>query len=228
MHATLADCVHRHYGCAAVIVGGAPSRLTEISACPSDAIRFSVNEHGLLAYGTCDYTVAQDPIADSLKGRGPQLISTRRSSADILAFETRCANSAILACFAAWIMGCAPIVVIGVECYAGRAYAHDPFAPSAGFRMKPEKHLERWRILLNLAPGAMVRPVGGPLTEIWPKYEPDQQLLFIAPEDLARAAARGERVRFRRPHEGFERGAIAEVSKPEALRFIGARAAERC
>lgn len=226
MRAVIGDCVHRHFGRAAVIVGGAPSRLNEIEACPQDTVWFSVNDHGLRARGICDYIAALDPIAEELKGRGAPVLSTRRS-ADVLAFELRCANSGIFAAWCAWVMGCAPIVPIGIECYTGGTYAHDLRAESAGRRFTLEQHLDRWAMLGRIAPGVMVRPVGGPLLRMFPRYDPAEPAAPIADAETLRRAAIGETLRFTRRHEEFAKGEVERFSKTEARRLIAARAAER-
>ena len=93
MRAVIGDYAHRHLGRTAVVVGGAPSRLTEIEYCPADAVWFSANQHGLLARGRCDYIVSSDDIGETLKGRGAPVISRRRY-ADVQVFELRLPNSA--------------------------------------------------------------------------------------------------------------------------------------
>lgn len=230
MPAAIGDFVHRHAGRAAVVVGGAPSRLNEIAACPADAVWFSVNAHGLLARAHlnlgCDYIAALDPIAGELKGRGAPVLSTQRS-ADVLVFEMRCANSAIFAAWCAWVMGCAPIVVIGVECYAGKTYAHDPEAESAGRRFTVEQHLERWRLLARIAPGLMLRPVGGPLLQVFPRYDAAEACTAIADADVLRSASAGETLRFTRRYEGFAKGDVERFPKDQAQRLIAAKAAVR-
>jgi hypothetical protein len=226
MRAVIGDLVHRHVGHPAVIVGGAPSRLNEIAACPEGAVWFSVNDHGLRARATCDYICALDPIAEELKGRGAPVLSTQRS-ADVRAFEMRCANSAIFAAWCAWVMGCAPIVVIGVECYAGKTYAHDPDAESAGRLFTVAQHLDRWQMLTRIAPGLMLRPVGGPLLQIFPRHQPSENAAPSADLAIVRAAAAGVRLQMRFRYEGYKQGERVELSEAEARRFIAARAAAR-
>lgn len=226
MRRTIGELAHAHAGRAGVVIGGAPSRLTEIAACPADALYVSVNAHGLMARA-CDYVCAKDAIGETLKGRGAPVISGK-PFADILVFERRLGDSAQLACFALWVMGCAPIIVIGVECYQGATYAHDPRAVSSGQSLTLAQHLTRWRALLNLAPGAMVRPVGGPLTAIFPRYDAREAPLPIADRDAVRAAAGGVRLKFTRPHAGYARDQVAEFSKSEARRLIAENAAVRC
>ena len=227
MRATLADCAHRHAGRTAVIVGGAPSRLNEIALCPEDAAWFSVNEHGLLARpGGIDYIAALDKKNEVLKGRGAPVISIRRF-ADILVFEKRLPNSAALAAFAAWAMGCAPIVLIGVECYAGATYAHAPDAESSGHHITPAQHLARWKLLERIAPGAMIRPAGGPLLELWPRYDANEPCTPLADLATIRAATEGATVRFVRRHGEFAAGQVAQVAKEEARRLFAERKAVR-
>lgn len=230
MRAVIGDYVRRHLGRSAVIVGGAPSRLNEIEACPQDAVWFSVNEHGLRARAHCspgcDYIAALDPIAEELKGRGAPVLSTRRS-ADVIAFELRCANSGIFAAWCAWVMGCAPIVPIGIECYTGGTYAHDVHAESAGRRFTLEQHLDRWAMLRRIASDIQVRAVGGPLLRIFPPYDPKEPAAAIADAETLRAASAGETLRFTRRHGQFAKDAVEQFSKTEARRLIAARAVVR-
>ncbi|MCK9468483.1 MAG: hypothetical protein M0Q49_03605 [Porticoccaceae bacterium] len=65
-------------------------------------------------------------------------------------------------------MGCAPIIVIGMDCYTGATYFHNPAARSSGEWLPLDGHLDKWRRLIELAPDADVRAPGGPLAALFP------------------------------------------------------------
>lgn len=167
---TVRELVHAHIGRAAVVMGGGPSLAKDIDRCPIGALYLSANDHGakLLAERfdrRCDFLVALDDIRDRLvPWRAP--IVGRYFWADyrILKFRLRngLQNSAMAAAWLARLMGCAPIIIAGVDCYDGGAYWHAPKAESNGFTSTPKQHKASWREFVGLYP-AMYRVFGGAL-----------------------------------------------------------------
>lgn len=188
-------------------MGGAASLPEEVSRAPADAVCLSVNQHGCLLK-RCDYIVACDDKPGArfagpngkvdLKSFGAPIISPRISMATYRIFERPLPNnSGIIAAWVAWLMGCAPVLLAGFDCYTGRAtYWHSPKADSAGRGQVLARHLDKWRKLIAAAPEAVLRSMGGPLTTIFPAYRPDEVYTPTWPpvEDL-RARVYGKRVR---------------------------------
>jgi hypothetical protein len=164
----LNELAGHHRGRIAVVIGGAPSRLTEIAQCPEDAVFLSANDHGC-KQRRCDYIASLENFEALFRPYGVPIIS-RRPWADFVVQEKRLPNSAALGAWAAWVMGCAPIIIIGVECYQGGTYADDSTAKSAGRDRPLAWHLEIWSRLKTVAPGGDFCTVGGPLLTIFPRW----------------------------------------------------------
>ena len=145
------ELVHRHLDRAAVIIGGAPSRLTDILDCPKDAIFISANDHGCRQQ-VCNYICACEDLGERLISWKIPVISGL-PIADYRVFDLPLPNSAALGAWAAWIMGCVPIVIVGVECYQGGTYPHDLKVRTSGHSLNLQEHLHRWSRLGQLAPG---------------------------------------------------------------------------
>jgi hypothetical protein len=161
----------RHRGRVAVVIGGAPSRLTEIAQCPEDAVYLSAKDHGC-KQRRCDYIASLENVEARLRPYGVPIIS-RRPWADIRVDEKRLPNSAALGAWWLWTQGCVPIIIIGVECYQGGTYADNPKAKSAGRTRPLAWHLEIWSRLKTVAPGGDFRTVGGPLLALFPRWPAD-------------------------------------------------------
>jgi len=155
-------------------MGGAPSLPEELTLCPADAVHISANEHGARLIAErfpdrrCDYIVALDKILERLAPWGVPIVA-RYAWADYMILKFRLPNSAqnsgMAAAWLARLMGCAPIIIIGVGCYtAGQAYWHAPKAATNGFVTPPKEHLARWMMFNRMYP-AMYRTIGdGPLS----------------------------------------------------------------
>lgn len=179
----LTELVLRHVGQAAVVLGGGESLPEQMKRVPAGAVLLSANQHGCLLT-KCDYMVVCDdktrPTFKNLEGKlfalrelGVPVISPRRTMADYL-IERRLPvnNSGAVAAWAAWIMGCAPILLAGMDCYVGATYWHDAKGRSTGRCVPQSTHLTKWRMLELETPGAMLRTLGGPLATLFPSYDP--------------------------------------------------------
>jgi hypothetical protein len=140
------DLVHAHVGRPAVCLGGGLSLPAQLEQCPprGEAVYISANDHGA-RLTPCDYIVAHDKIEDRVRPFGLPLIS-RQLWADYRVLDWPAANSGIIAAWAARLMGCAPIYIVGMDCFApGVQTYHDKDDPkSGGYAMPQSWHVSRW------------------------------------------------------------------------------------
>jgi hypothetical protein len=171
-----------HAGRPALVIGGGESAPVQVARAPAGAVVLSANQHGALLT-KCDYIVACDNkpgrryvaphgLVD-LRGFGVPVISPRAEMADYRIFKVPVNSSGCMAAWAAWVMGCAPICLAGMDLYLGKAtYFHSPKAKSTGTHVPEDTHAGRWRMLQAAIPGAMLRSLGGPLVGVLPAYDP--------------------------------------------------------
>ena len=128
-------------------------------------------------------------------------------------------------------MGCAPILLVGVENYTGKAYTDDPDARSTGFNLKSGEHMKRWARLKFFAPGGHFRAVSGPLLELFPRYNPKEVQFAPYSEEYVRKVAQGVFVQFGKEEiigrRRYCRGEIEEVTALEAHTLVRKGAAVR-
>ena len=236
------ELIHKHVCRPAVVCGGGQSLPEQLKRCPADAIYISANQHGCIAHRDghlarqCDYIMVVDGIETkvfqrpdgttySLRDFGVPIISPRPAG-DYWLFEQCAPGSGIMAAWIAWAMGCAPIIMAGIDCYQGATYFHDARAKSSGRAVTTARHVERWGTLMVHAPGGQIRSLGGPLTKIFPAYSPDEPA--SAPPNHARVHARmsGTWVQFTRacsevtaPRQ-YSPGDRAELSRKIAKRCV--------
>lgn len=191
---SISDLIHVHKGRPAVVIGGAPCWPEDYKTVPYDAIYYSANDHGCKVV-PCNYLVCCDDIGDRAHGHDIPVIC-RFPWADYRLYDIPLPNSGAMASWAAWVMGCEPIIIIGVECFTGKTYADNLEAPSSGFFKSKAEHLKRWSRLKDLCPNASFRPVSGPLLDIFPKYEPSdlRQQYRNDGRDFVESRCRGTRV----------------------------------
>lgn len=209
----VSDLVLLHQGRAAVIIGGGESAPAHLKLAPEGALLISANQHGCLLT-KCDYLVACDNkpgrryvspqgLVD-LRQFGVPIISPRESMADYRLFSSPVNSSGCIAAWCAWIMGCAPICLAGMDLYLGKAtYFHSPKAQSTGLHLPVGSHANKWVALSNNAPGAMLRPLGGPLVGAFPQYSPSEEVVPLPSREeimsrvvgrLAKVKATGKQV----------------------------------
>lgn len=190
----ISEFVHCHLGKPATIIGGAPSRLTDVPLCPQNGIFISANDHGLLQRD-CDYIAACEDLGIRLfQWERPIIASWSR--ADIRVFEVPLPNSAALGAWAAYVMGCAPVVIAGVECYQGKTYPQDPDLRTSGHKLTLKEHLLHWQKLDLLAPRGIFRAISGPLLSIFPRYSSAEFCLPKTDKDELIRRVSGSFVRF--------------------------------
>lgn len=156
------------------MIGGGPSLPAAMKAAPSieHAIYLSANAHGV-KYWPCDYIVMLDDNEAWLTPYGVPIASTLRTGT-LRLYHQRFHQSGMMAAYLAWVLGCSPILLAGIDCYTGDTYHDDPRAKSSGCSVRPEEHLRRWREVRAWLDGADVRALAGPLLEhgIFPPHDP--------------------------------------------------------
>lgn len=187
---TLRPLVYAHAGRPAMIMGGGSSLLEAMKTAPPDAIYFSVNGHGLRYFKQhpadprrCTYVVACDKTGREYKSQGLPVIS-RHMFADYRMLTMPAPSSGMSAAWVARIMGCAPIIILGMDCYDGGTYFDDQKAASTGHLIQPTDHLLRWHKMMNAFP-AMYRAIGcnDALRKRVGEYDPAEPIEKLAPEE---------------------------------------------
>lgn len=146
---------------------------------PADAVRVSVNEHGL-KWGRCDYVVFCDQwVGERVTPFGVPRVCEFPQWADYhyepLSDVWQPGFSSGTATWLALFMGCAPVVLAGMDCYAGQqTYWHtDGQVESSGHLWRVDSHVRAWgRGFMECPRFDQVLTMGGPLTEIFPVYDP--------------------------------------------------------
>lgn len=238
---TLAPLVHAHRGRPAVIIGGGPSRDAAMKEVPAGAVLFSANDHGVRYFARqqqlqrCNYIVACDRIEARARrdvgegGTGEPWglpVISRLCFGDYRLLHMAAHSSGMMAAWAARIMGCAPIIVVGMDCYRGGTYADAPDAKSTGRNLSPEDHRKAWRRLCLSYP-AMYRAVRcyEPLRRDMGDYDPGEPAEPIPPrqrllDDLGRhrVRLRSEVTIMQRP---FPPGLVVDLGKRDLTELRG-------
>lgn len=168
---TVRELVHRHAGRPAVVMGGGESLNPALPLCPTDAVYICVNDHGLRSLKDrphlarrCDYVVACDKIEDrarfdvglpGMKRDGAPWnvpVISRQMWADYRLLFMPQPGSGFAAAWLARVMGCAPVILTGMDLYAGGAYHDAPKAKTTGRVITDRQHMKRWRILMARYP----------------------------------------------------------------------------
>lgn len=160
---TVRELVHTHVGMPAVVIGGGESAPASIDECPIDAVHISANGHGF-HLRPCQYVVALDKESIGHRRPGTTLVS-RYPWADYRILESPAPSSGIAGAWLARLMGCTPIYIVGMDCYRGGTYFHNPTAKSSGKSQSVETHVNRWLKFLQQF-GADYRFIGGVMAEL--------------------------------------------------------------
>jgi hypothetical protein len=219
LYRTVRELIGVHAGRAAVIVGGGPSAPREMECAPVDALHISVNGHGF-KLRPCEYAIALDKLDKQLRPFAVPLIS-RHLWADFRILETPQPNSGIAAAWVARLMGCRPIFLIGMDCFSGAVYFHNPTAATPGKSEAPAVHIGRWREFFNAYRGDF-RVFGGPLASVLSETVVRDRLAGPVLREMLEREVAGRLVEFTtdvllgsvaRP---FRKGATAELRNSEA------------
>jgi len=134
---------------------------------PHGALRISANEHGCRLV-RCDYIAALDDIdAQTAPWGAPRVASYAWAEHQLKGAPFPIANSGCLATWLAYMMGCSPILIAGVDLYR-TGYFHNP-APIP----KPTSEVSRlqeWARLRDAIPEAKVFTMSGPLDTVFPRW----------------------------------------------------------
>lgn len=169
--------VGKHSGCPAVVLGGGPSLLVNLMDCPEKAVRVSANHHGC-KLTRCDYLVTNYEHLIPEFACGVPIIGPC-AGADYVFFGIE-STSGMQAAKTAWLMGCAPIILMGMDCYQGdRDYWDDSAEALVTYGRKSppyllrklSKQLAAWKEMTDRLEGIEVRVAGGPLLNVYKKYE---------------------------------------------------------
>jgi len=228
--------IHRHAGRPAVALGGGASLplafipYFNARAIPANALLIDANDHGctLARTGlirTPDYIASVDRIEGRLRAWKVPIVSGR-NFADIRLPDLMAFQAGMTAAYVAWVFGCAPIILAGMDCYHGGTYWHEPKGQSSGLRQSVKEHLKRWENIIPVCPGAQFRALNSPLDQLFPPYDPDEP---PQPADAAeirdRLHGQFKRVRLLRAWMRFKAGAVLELPEREAANFVhGGRA----
>lgn len=167
----------RYRGRPGVILGAGPSLPGQIGLIPEGAVLFAVNERPSKLL-RCDYIVFYD---DNTVGMAAPLDGEKVSpygSSDYQLDDTVWfgGSSSTTAAYIALYAGCSPVVLMGMDLYQGMSeYFDDP--PGRKFRSTAsqvplERHMNMWREALWRCPNpSVIKAAGGPLVEIFGKYE---------------------------------------------------------
>lgn len=172
---TVAELTHKHFGRPAVVMGGGPSLTpANIRLAPTDAVFLSANDHGLRFLSDhpelglrASYVVACDKIEERVRYDvrykrerpwGVPLI-TRKCYGDFRLVHMPAPLTGLVSAWVARLMGCSPIIVIGMDLYSGATYHDNSKATSAGKCTSAREHRLGWHKLRNTY-RAMYRAIG--------------------------------------------------------------------
>lgn len=165
-----------HEGRPAVILGGGPSALDDLKKAPSDAVIFGINHHAT-QFIDCDYIVFNDQsMAKLVKDfKGIKLSIHEHLSEYDLRMGPKLGNSSSQACWAAWLMGCDPIILAGMDCYTGeKMYCHSYEEYELPKIWPLQNHINSWKVTKDACPGVDFFAISGPLVHLFGGIEYDR------------------------------------------------------
>lgn len=193
VQSSITDLMHRYAGWPILVIGGGPSAAEDLPKLASLDFQptcvLSANEHGMRQQlFRVDFLVNVDKIHCALKISMEEFlrpwarpIINQHTWADYRLPNWHLgANSGITAVAVACALGGNPVVCTGIDLFGtGRNYFHDgDFRGKSVPRSRSlaPSHFARTRILAlrKECPTARIRPVSGPLTTIFPAFDPDE------------------------------------------------------
>lgn len=237
---SIVHLVGAHAGRPAYVLGGGPSLPHAFEALcvdPDQAVLISANEHGCVLSETTgsrmpDYIVCVDEIQEKLSPYRVPVVAPR-TWADVPMFGKPVHQSGMLGCFVAWIMGCAPIVPLGMDLYRGGTYFHAPGAFSTGRKVPFDELLRRWeRLLVAIGGDDVIRvPADSPLETWFSVFDPAERVQSAASAPDRAAALEVPRLRMLRAWKTkrgvqLKPGDVVCASRPACGNLIRAKLAE--
>ena len=235
------DIFDVYFGKPALMIGGGPSarvdlpRLEEAGFAPGVVI--SANQHGFYqGHYKIDFIVNVDklhcalrrPMEEYLRPFGVPIIN-QHTWADYRLIDWKfTANSGITAVAVCCMLGAWPVVVTGCDLFGtGRKYFHDADMKNKAPRPKtgPPSHyaLQRMKELQRWSNNYPIRPVSGPLADIFPAWSPEEtferpRAVPYRSDMLNRrvAAYRALRSHTFRPNDTVQEGEVLHLSFAEA------------
>ncbi len=187
--------IDRHHGKLAVIVGGGPSAPSDLKKIPgvAQAVIISANVHAFKLRLKPEYIWCKDHLRIQPgyldKGRVREYMESelRPYGVPIVGPNFWCDyraidwpltqfNSGQQALAFACMLGCSPIVPIGMDCFQGGTYWHDKEAPNVSLGRKSGYWNSRIQKLRAALPGAPIRGISGLVMEHFGRYYPDRPL----------------------------------------------------
>lgn len=239
----------------ALVVCGGPSIFSDLKRIPNreKAIIISANHHAFKTKLQPDYIWCKDHLRITpgylAQGRKRQRMEPelRRYGVPIVGPNFWCDyraiewplqqfNSGQQALAFAVLLGCAPIIPIGMDCFNGATYFHDADAPNISNGRRPGFWNSRIQKLKANLPGAPIRGVSGLVETHFGRYKPDQPLV---PGDIPHPLAKYVKMdtvwlRMRKEIQDardrfaiIPKGYIMASNKDEAGRFVKQGVAER-
>jgi hypothetical protein len=187
----VAELYGKHRGIPILVVGGGPSAPDELAAIGRERVKamivISANSHAWQLGLRPDYTFCKDHLHTETKQ--PMEVLVRAGGAPVVSMQYwadyRCArwpiqgNSGQHAIALAALMGGAPIVPIGIDCFQGETYFHTPNIPNVSLGRSSSYWKSRFTRLQGRLEGAAVRPVGGILGGAFPLYRPYEEFARV-------------------------------------------------
>lgn len=195
---TCEPLIHRHLGRPAVVMGGGLSLVEGMAAdLPADAVYLTANDHGARYFRRrglpqrCEYMVTAD--ADERRWRRDILrggdgsawnipLVSRHMFGDYRLLYMPRPESGIAAAWLARLMGCCPIIVLGMDCYSSGTYHDDAKAVSFGKNLAPADHCRYW-LEFSRAWRGPYRAIGcyPPLRALLGDYDPAEVIRYSVP-----------------------------------------------
>jgi hypothetical protein len=190
--ASVVDLYLKHVGRPAIIVGGGPSAPSQLASLPrpvvEQAVIVSANGHapklGLRPdYVFCKdhtHTETRESMEALLRPIGAPIVS-RQYWADFRAPQWPIqGNSGQMALALGVLLGCAPVIGIGFDCYQNGTYFHNLDVQNVSAGRRPGYWASRFsRLALRLNP-SHIRALDGPLTHAFKHYDPSETFVGTA------------------------------------------------
>lgn len=188
----------------AIIAGGGPSAPADLKRIPEAgrALIISANHHAFKLKLKPEYIWCKDHVrifpGYMLRGQKREYMEPelRRYGVPIVGPNFWCDyraidwaltqfNSGQQALAFATLLGCSPIIPVGMDCFIGDTYFHDKDAANISRGRPPGYWKSRIRKLREALPGAPIRGVSGLVAEIFGQYKPNQAFPLSASAAVA-------------------------------------------